>query len=96
MQCSPDQLDQLLAPTCYDVLMILAVCLPESETSQWLMVSEAFMRMFIEIMGHFGEHITTQQDGRKVFEVSVVYQIYYLVVVLVMFVQTLCVDSGVE
>ncbi|XP_046337065.1 uncharacterized protein LOC124118805 isoform X5 [Haliotis rufescens] len=40
----------------------------ESETSQWLMVSEAFMRMFIEIMGHFGEHITTQQDGRKVFE----------------------------
>ncbi|XP_046546111.1 DENN domain-containing protein 2B-like isoform X2 [Haliotis rubra] len=40
----------------------------ESETSQWLMVSEAFMRMFIEIMGHFGEHIITQQDGKKVFE----------------------------
>ncbi|XP_067655163.1 DENN domain-containing protein 2A-like isoform X2 [Haliotis asinina] len=40
----------------------------ESETSQWLMVSEAFMRMFIEIMGHFGEHIVTQQDGKKVFE----------------------------
>ena len=29
------------------------------------MVSEAFLRLFVETMGHFGQHIATQQDGSK-------------------------------
>ncbi|KAK7098428.1 hypothetical protein V1264_002726 [Littorina saxatilis] len=37
----------------------------DARSSQWLMVSEAFMRMFLETMGHFGQHVFTQQDGSK-------------------------------
>lgn len=32
-----------------------------------LMMSEAFLRMFVEAVGHYAEHITTQQDGKRVF-----------------------------
>ncbi|XP_041367823.1 uncharacterized protein LOC121382310 isoform X2 [Gigantopelta aegis] len=39
----------------------------DAQSSQWLMVSEAFLRFFVETIGHFGEHIRTQQDGKKVF-----------------------------
>ena len=40
----------------------------EASTLQWLMVSEAFLRMFIELVGHFGNHVRTQQDGNKIFQ----------------------------
>ncbi|XP_061173444.1 DENN domain-containing protein 2B-like isoform X2 [Saccostrea echinata] len=33
-----------------------------------LMMSEAFLRMFVEAVGHYAEHIITQQDGEKVFQ----------------------------
>ncbi|XP_062582123.1 DENN domain-containing protein 2B-like isoform X2 [Saccostrea cucullata] len=33
-----------------------------------LMMSEAFLRMFVEAVGHYAEHIITQQDGKKVFQ----------------------------
>lgn len=33
------------------------------------MMSEAFLRMFVEAVGHYAEHIITQQDGRRVFQV---------------------------
>jgi hypothetical protein len=32
-------------------------------------VSEAFVRMFVEVCGHYRNHIVTQQDSMKVFEV---------------------------
>ncbi|ESO95421.1 hypothetical protein LOTGIDRAFT_116963, partial [Lottia gigantea] len=38
-----------------------------AERSQTLMISEAFLRVFVETIGHYGEFITTQQDGRKSF-----------------------------
>ncbi|XP_025086035.1 DENN domain-containing protein 2A-like isoform X3 [Pomacea canaliculata] len=37
----------------------------DAKNSQWLIVKEAFLRMFVEVVGHFGQHITTQQDGTK-------------------------------
>ncbi|XP_048727203.2 DENN domain-containing protein 2B-like isoform X3 [Ostrea edulis] len=33
-----------------------------------LMMSEAFLRMFVEAVGHYAQYITTQQDGTKVFQ----------------------------
>ncbi|XP_067000147.2 uncharacterized protein [Anabrus simplex] len=40
----------------------------EHEPSRNVLVSEAFVRMFVEVCGHYTTHIVTQQDGRKVFE----------------------------
>lgn len=40
----------------------------DARNSQWLMVSEAFLRMFVETVGHFGQYISTQQDGTKTFQ----------------------------
>ncbi|KAL8594866.1 hypothetical protein ACOMHN_016107 [Nucella lapillus] len=37
----------------------------DAQHSQWLMVSEAFLRMFLETIGHFTQHVFTQQDGTK-------------------------------
>ncbi|KAK6191595.1 hypothetical protein SNE40_003242 [Patella caerulea] len=39
----------------------------EAERSQSLMISEAFLRVFVETVGHYGEFITTQQDNKRVF-----------------------------
>ena len=36
-------------------------------------VSEAFLRFFVETCGHYTEYICTQQDGLRVFEVKVVF-----------------------
>ncbi|CAL1547490.1 unnamed protein product, partial [Lymnaea stagnalis] len=40
----------------------------EARNAQWLVVAEAFLRMFIETVGHFGTHIQTQQDGVRIFQ----------------------------
>ncbi|CAG5121199.1 unnamed protein product, partial [Candidula unifasciata] len=40
----------------------------EARNVQWLMVAEAFLRMFIETVGHFSNHIRTQQDGNRIFQ----------------------------
>uniref|UniRef100_A0A2C9KTX5 UDENN domain-containing protein n=1 Tax=Biomphalaria glabrata TaxID=6526 RepID=A0A2C9KTX5_BIOGL len=40
----------------------------EAQNAQWLMVAEAFLRMFIETVGHFSNHIQTQQDGNRIFQ----------------------------
>ncbi|KAJ8299542.1 hypothetical protein KUTeg_023602 [Tegillarca granosa] len=32
------------------------------------MISEAFLRLFVEVVGHYGEHIYTQQDNKRVFQ----------------------------
>ncbi|KAJ4444122.1 hypothetical protein ANN_05911 [Periplaneta americana] len=38
------------------------------DASRNVLVSEAFVRMFVEVCGHYRNHIVTQQDGLKVFE----------------------------
>ncbi|XP_035829118.1 DENN domain-containing protein 2B isoform X2 [Aplysia californica] len=40
----------------------------DASNAQWLMIAEAFLRMFIEAIGHFGNHIRTQQDGNRIFQ----------------------------
>ncbi|GFS01665.1 DENN domain-containing protein 2A-like isoform X2 [Elysia marginata] len=40
----------------------------EAQNAQWLMVAEAFLRMFIETIGHFTNHVRTQQDGNRIFQ----------------------------
>ncbi|XP_059148527.1 DENN domain-containing protein 2A-like isoform X2 [Physella acuta] len=40
----------------------------EAQNAQWLMVAEAFIRMFIETIGHFNNHLKTQQDGNRIFQ----------------------------
>ncbi|GFO01090.1 DENN domain-containing protein 2a-like isoform x2 [Plakobranchus ocellatus] len=40
----------------------------EAHSAQWLMVAEAFLRMFIEMIGHFPNHVRTQQDGNRIFQ----------------------------
>ena len=44
----------------------------DEQSSQWLMVSEAFLRFFVETIGHFGQYVRTQQDGYKVFLVGAI------------------------
>lgn len=51
-----------------------ALQLVTSTTQPWdasrnVLVSEAFVRMFVEVCGHYRNHIVTQQDSMKVFEV---------------------------
>ncbi|KAJ9593008.1 hypothetical protein L9F63_015327, partial [Diploptera punctata] len=38
------------------------------DASRNVLISEAFVRMFVEVCGHYRNHIVTQQDGLKVFE----------------------------
>ncbi|RUS72247.1 hypothetical protein EGW08_019988 [Elysia chlorotica] len=40
----------------------------DAQNAQWLMVAEAFLRMFIETIGHFTSHVRTQQDGNRIFQ----------------------------
>ncbi|KAK3101747.1 hypothetical protein FSP39_006091 [Pinctada imbricata] len=39
----------------------------DAKSAQNLMITETFLRMFVESVGHYSNHITTQQDGQKVF-----------------------------
>ncbi|OWF47953.1 Suppression of tumorigenicity 5 protein [Mizuhopecten yessoensis] len=47
----------------------LSMCKNDSDASnaQNLMISEVFLRFFVEAIAHFSEHINIQQDGKKVF-----------------------------
>lgn len=52
----------------------VALQLVTSTTQPWdasrnVLVSEAFVRMFVEVCGHYRNHVVTQQDSMKVFEV---------------------------
>jgi len=38
-----------------------------------MIVSEAFLRFFVETCGHYTEYICTQQDGLRVFEVHMIF-----------------------
>ena len=48
----------------------LFCCVSDAAVSKNLLISEAFLRLFVETVGHFGDHITVQQDGQKIFMVS--------------------------
>ena len=50
--------------------MRLFCCVSDAAVSKNLLISEAFLRLFVETVGHFGDHITVQQDGQKIFMVS--------------------------
>ena len=39
------------------------------DPSRNVLVSEAFLRTFVEVCGHYQTHIVVQQDGKRVFEV---------------------------
>ncbi|KAE8742896.1 hypothetical protein FOCC_FOCC011514 [Frankliniella occidentalis] len=41
---------------------------PTDDPSRNVLVSEAFLRTFVEVCGHYQTHIVVQQDGKKVFE----------------------------
>lgn len=40
----------------------------ESDASRNVLISEAFLRMFVEVCGHYQTYIVTQQDGKRMFE----------------------------
>ncbi|XP_060565637.1 uncharacterized protein LOC132724716 isoform X2 [Ruditapes philippinarum] len=39
----------------------------DAKNSPDLMISEAFVRFFVEAIGHYGQFIITQQDGKRIF-----------------------------
>ncbi|XP_059481996.1 DENN domain-containing protein 2B-like [Neocloeon triangulifer] len=46
----------------------LASSTGENEPTRNVLVSEAFVRLFVEACGHYKNHVVTQQDGRIMFE----------------------------
>ena len=46
-------------------------CCVDNVSVRDAVVSEAFLRFFVETCGHYTEYICTQQDGLRVFEVNV-------------------------
>lgn len=43
----------------------------QKDSTKNVLISECFIRMFVETMGHHAHHIVVQQDGMKIFEVFV-------------------------
>jgi len=46
------------------------MCCVENASVHDAVVSEAFLRFFVETCGHYTDYICTQQDGLTVFEVT--------------------------
>ncbi|XP_064634116.1 DENN domain-containing protein 2A-like isoform X2 [Lineus longissimus] len=46
----------------------LTMAMEDSDGQKNVLISEAFVRLFVESIGHFEEHIGVQQDGKKVFQ----------------------------
>jgi len=55
------------------MLSLFCFCCVDNVSMHDTVVSEAFLRFFVETCGHFTEYICTQQDGLRVFEVNMVY-----------------------
>ena len=67
-----DEMSILPARLCRCLKMALK--LVTNTTQPWdasrnVLVSEAFVRMFVEVCGHYRSHIVTHQNSTKVFEV---------------------------
>jgi len=54
------------------ILLLFHFCCVDNVNVRDAIVSEAFLRFFVETCGHFTEYICTQQDGLQVFEVNTV------------------------
>lgn len=42
----------------------------QKDSTKNVLISECFIRMFVETMGHHANHIVVQQNGLKIFEVG--------------------------
>jgi hypothetical protein len=51
-------------------LQVVASTTSPTDTLRNVLISEAFVRFFVEACGHYRNHIVTQQDGKTVFEVN--------------------------
>jgi hypothetical protein len=72
LQCVGDEMSIL--PLRLRRCLKLALQLVTNTTQPWdasrnVLVSEAFVRMFVEVCGHYRNHVVTQQDSTKIFEV---------------------------
>jgi hypothetical protein len=72
LQCVGDEMSIL--PQRLRRCLKVALQLVTNTTQPWdasrnVLVSEAFVRMFVEVCGHYRNHIVTQQDSTKIFEV---------------------------
>ena len=72
LQCVGDEMS-ILPPRLRRCLKI-ALQLVTNTTQPWdasrnVLVSEAFVRMFVEVCGHYRNHMVTQQDSTRIFEV---------------------------
>lgn len=72
LQCVGDEMS-ILPPRLRRCLKI-ALQLVTNTTQPWdasrnVLVSEAFVRMFVEVCGHYRNHIITEQDSTEIFEV---------------------------
>ena len=41
----------------------------QGDSTKNVLISECFIRIFVDIMGHYGNHIHVQQGGVKIFDV---------------------------
>jgi len=58
----------------FDMIVVMFdVCCVDNVSIRDAVVSEAFLRFFVETCSHYTEYICTQQDGLCIFEVSVVF-----------------------
>jgi len=59
------------------VSLVFAYCISfvavDNVSMRDMVVSEAFLRFFVETCGHYTEYICTQQDGLRVFEVRIIF-----------------------
>lgn len=52
-----------------DALQLVLNLTDQKESTKNVLISECFIRMFVETMGHHAHHLVVQQDGMKIFEV---------------------------
>jgi len=57
-----------------DALQLALTLADQKESTKNVLISECFIRMFVETMGHHANHIVVQQDGLKLFEVCLIYE----------------------
>jgi len=72
LQCVGDEMSIL--PQRLRRCLKIALQLVTNTTQPWdasrnVLVSEAFVRMLVEVCGHYRNHIITEQDGTEIFEV---------------------------
>ncbi|XP_035703289.1 uncharacterized protein DDB_G0283357 [Folsomia candida] len=51
-----------------DALQLVLNLTDQKESTKNVLISECFIRMFVETMGHHAHHLVVQQDGMKIFE----------------------------